>query len=157
MLCWGWVSSFGIVECLDTTIAPLKSLTDHVTWKLGPLPTCLVLLTSAVSFAGRWSRIRASQVALVVKNPPAKAGDMRDTGLIPGSGRSPGGGMATHSIILAWRIPWTEEPGGLWSIGSQRVGCDWSDFVCTHGLGSDVALWAFSASFELSLRPWSWP
>ena len=29
--------------------------------------------------------------------------------------------MATHSGILAWRIPWTEEPGGLWSIGSQRV------------------------------------
>ena len=31
-------------------------------------------------------------------------------------------GMATHSSILAWRIPWTEEPGGLWSMGSQRVG-----------------------------------
>ena len=33
-------------------------------------------------------------------------------------------GMATHSSILAWRIPWTEEPGGLQSIGSRRVGCD---------------------------------
>ena len=32
--------------------------------------------------------------------------------------------MATHSIILAWRIPWTEEPGGLHSVGSQRVGHD---------------------------------
>ena len=31
-------------------------------------------------------------------------------------------GMATHSSILAWRIPWTEKPGGLWSVGSQRVG-----------------------------------
>ena len=31
-------------------------------------------------------------------------------------------GMATHSSILAWRNPWTEEPGGLWSLGSQRVG-----------------------------------
>ena len=59
MLCWGWVSSFGIMECLGTTIVPLKSLTDHVTRKLGLLPTCLVLLTSAVSFAGRWSWIRA--------------------------------------------------------------------------------------------------
>ena len=29
--------------------------------------------------------------------------------------------MATHSSILAWRIPWTEEPGGLWSMGSQRL------------------------------------
>jgi len=63
-----------------------------------------------------------SQVALVVKNPPATAGKIRDLSLIPGSGRSPGGGgMATHSSILAWRIPWTEEPGGLHSIGSQSV------------------------------------
>ena len=37
-------------------------------------------------------------------------------------------GMAMHSSILAWRIPWTEEPGGLQSIGSKRVRCDWSDF-----------------------------
>ena len=34
-------------------------------------------------------------------------------------------GMATHYSILAWRIPWTEEPGGLQSMGSQRVGHDW--------------------------------
>ena len=38
--------------------------------------------------------------------------------------------MATHSSILAWRIPWTEEPGGLKSLGSQRVGHDWSDLAC---------------------------
>ena len=37
--------------------------------------------------------------------------------------------MATHSSILAWRIPWTEKPGGLQSIGSQRVGHDWSDLM----------------------------
>ena len=35
-----------------------------------------------------------------------------------------GKGMATHSSILAWRIPWTEEPGGLQSMGSQRIGHD---------------------------------
>ena len=34
-------------------------------------------------------------------------------------------GMATHSSILAWKIPWTEEPGGLQYIASQRVRCDW--------------------------------
>ena len=50
---------------------------------------------------------------LVVKNPPANAGDIRDVGLISGMGRFPGGGMATHSNILTWRIPWTEEPRGL--------------------------------------------
>ena len=48
-----------------------------------------------------------------IKNPPANAGDSRDMGLIPGSGKSLGVGMATHSSILAWKIPWTEEPGGL--------------------------------------------
>ena len=36
-------------------------------------------------------------------------------------------GMATHSHILAWRILWTEEPGGLWSTKMPRVGHDWSD------------------------------
>ena len=60
--------------------------------------------------------IVASQVVLVVKNPPASTGDVRDAGLIPGSGRSPGGG---HSSIVAWRIPWTEEPGGLQSVELQ--------------------------------------
>ena len=63
----------------------------------------------------------ASQVMLVVKNLPANAGDIRDVGSIPGPGRSPGGGHGIHSSIPAWRIPWTEEPGGLQSIGSQRV------------------------------------
>ena len=48
--------------------------------------------------------IRASQVVLVVKNMPADAGDLKDSGLIPGLGRSPGGGMATHFNTLAWKI-----------------------------------------------------
>ena len=65
-----------------------------------------------------------SQVALVVKNLPANAGDIRDEGSIPGSGRPPGGLYGTHSSILAWRIPWTEEPGRLQSMGSLEVGHD---------------------------------
>ena len=60
-------------------------------------------------------------MALVVMNTPASTGDVRDVGLIPELGRSPGGGNATHSNILAWSIPWIEEPGGLQSMGSQRV------------------------------------
>ena len=64
-----------------------------------------------------------SQLLLVVKNPPAYAGDRQETRV-----QSLGGedaleeGMATHSSKLAWRIPWAEEPGGLQSIESQRVG-----------------------------------
>jgi len=60
----------------------------------------------------------------VVKNLPANAGDRRDMGLIPGSRRSPGGGNGNPLCILAWKIPWTEEPGRLQSLGSQRVGHD---------------------------------
>ena len=51
-----------------------------------------------------------------------QAGNTRDEGSIPGSGRSHGEGPATHSSILGWRIPWTEGPGGLWSIGLQSIG-----------------------------------
>ena len=75
--------------------------------------------------------IWASQVALVVKNSPANAGDMRDKGLIPGSGRSPGGGHGNplqHSClenpIDRGDSPWTKEPGRLQTMGSQRVGHD---------------------------------
>ena len=46
----------------------------------------------------------------MIKNPPANAGDARDGGPIPGLGRSPGEGNGNHPSILAWRIPWTEEP-----------------------------------------------
>ena len=49
----------------------------------------------------------------VVKNLPANAGDTGDVDSIPGSGRSLEEEMATHSSILAWKIPWTEKPGGL--------------------------------------------
>ena len=55
----------------------------------------------------------------MVKNLPVSAGDIRDTGSIPGLGRSLEKEMATHSSILAWRIPWTEKPGRLQSIGSK--------------------------------------
>ena len=55
----------------------------------------------------------------VLKNLPATAGDTRDTGSIPGSGRSPGGGNGNPLQYSSWRIPWTEEPGGLQSTGLQ--------------------------------------
>ena len=61
----------------------------------------------------------------MVKNPPVNAGNIGIAGLISGLGRSLEEGTATHSRILAWRIPWTEEPGGLQSMGLQRVGGEW--------------------------------
>ena len=65
----------------------------------------------------------------MVKNLPANAGDVRDTGLIPGSGRPLKKDTAPHSSILAWRIPRTEEPGRLQSMGLHRVGHDRNDLA----------------------------
>ena len=62
-----------------------------------------------------------SQVALVVKNPLSNAGDIRDVDSIPGLGRSPGGGQGNPLQYFACRILWTEELGGLQSMGLQRV------------------------------------
>ena len=79
------------------------------------------------------SPVLVSQVVVVVKKLPANAGDERDEGLIPGLGRSPGGGPATYPSILVWRIPWTEEPSRLQSKGLHRVEHSWSDFSTSPG------------------------
>ena len=68
-----------------------------------------------------WIIIWASLVAQMLKNLPA----MQETQVGSLDWEDPlKKGMATHSSILAWRIPWAEEPGGLQSLGSQRVGQD---------------------------------
>ena len=56
----------------------------------------------------------------MVQHPPANEGDVRDAGSLPGLGRSRGKETASHSSVLAWRNLWTEEPGGLQSMGSQK-------------------------------------
>ena len=108
---------------------------------------------------------RASQVVLVVKNLPANTGDGRDTGLIPALWEDLlEEGTTTHSSILVWRIPWTEEPGGLQSIGSHRVGHHWSNLACKHPFSWKFALnlldWPVASSLScspLGLRSsWSW-
>ena len=64
---------------------------------------------------------------LVAQNGKETAGNAGDPGSIPGLGRSPGVGNASHSIILSWRIPWKEGSAGLQSMGLQRVGHDWAN------------------------------
>ena len=63
---------------------------------------------------------RASHVALIVKNPPAMEETEEMQVLSLGWEDPLEEGMATHSSILAWRVPWTEDSGRLWSIGSQK-------------------------------------
>ena len=71
------------------------------------------ILCMYLCFLGGYRGCWASQVVLVVKNPSANAGDIRDMVSIPGSGRSLEEGMAAHFSILDWRILWTEELGGV--------------------------------------------
>ena len=69
--------------------------------------------------------------AQMVKNPPAT----RETWVRSLGQEDPlEKGMATHSSILAWRIPWTEESGGLQSMGSKRIEYDWSDLACMQSI-----------------------
>ena len=65
----------------------------------------------------------------VVKSLPASVGDARDASLIPGWGRSPGVGSGQPLTLLAWRIPWTEEPRELQSIASQERWI-WLEHTC---------------------------
>ena len=64
-----------------------------------------------------------------VKSPPAMQEMQADVSSIPRSGKSPSGGHSTHSSILAWRIPWTEKPGGLQS-----------DYVSLVNFGASVVV-----------------
>ena len=80
-----------------------------------PTLSCISCETSGQSFNGSSPGTPgASQMGPVVNSNPAYAGDLRDTDSAPGLKE-----MATHSNILAWRIPWTEEPGRLQSIWSH--------------------------------------
>ena len=74
-------------------------------------------------YACTYVYMRTSQVALVVKNLPANAGDRRNEGLISGSGTSPGGELGNHSRILAWRMPIDR---GAWQTIVRGVTKSWT-------------------------------
>ena len=82
----------------------------------------------------------------MVKNPPAN--EIRDMCSIPGWEDTLQEDMATHSSILAWRIPGTEEPGRLHSMGSHRVGHDRSGLARSQGRHSGLIISACSLSFD---------
>ena len=90
--------------------------------------TCIFLMISDVEhiFLYLWAICMSSSEKCLFS---FNAGDIRYVGLILGQGRSPGEGHATHSSILAWRIPWTEETGRLQSTGPQRAGREWNSLA----------------------------
>ena len=100
-----------------TSIASASLLTlvqNRDSWALPENPWIRIAFGNPDTWFG------VSQVVLGVKNLPAKAGDLKDSGLIPQLGRSLEEGMTTHSSILAWRIPRTEEAGGNSTRGHKK-------------------------------------
>ena len=120
MCFFGWVL-WEVKEGADAGCSVLSSLYDAPsTW--------------LIYFVLRWAW--ASLLAQTVKNPPA----VQETQVQSlGQEDAPEEEMATHSSILAWEIPWTEKPGGLQSVGSQRVGHDWATKQLTS---KAMSLWA---------------
>ena len=96
-----------------------------------------LLWTNWTRFCGSWdsdtnifkNSTWLDLVVLVVKTPPANAGDIRDVGLILGRKDPLEEGMATHSSILAWGPTWTEEPCRLYSLWGHRVRHEWSNWA----------------------------
>ena len=98
---------------------------------------CIPSLQTVLGFPG----------GAIGKEPACQCSEIRDMGLIPGLGYPLEEGMATYSSILAWRIPWMEEPGRLQSIRPHRVKHSWSDLACMY----IDCLILFSIIFSLQL------
>ena len=122
---WPWNNQFKF-KLLNWSVPPFLHL-----WNVGNYnyPT---LESTSETFSLVYCTHGASLVA--IKNPPAMQ-EPREMWIQSLSREDPlEKRMATHSSTLAWRIPWTEEPGGLQSTGPQRVGHDWRELACTHSV-----------------------
>ena len=137
----------GVRRGLDTTEQLTLSLPLNLVWPSVIFLASLSLtsLTCKEAYLAGWlahsqkvlQHDGSSQVALAVScafllHPPASAGDIWDMGSIPGLGRSPGGGHGNPFQYSCLENSMDEVPGGLQSIGSQRVRHDWSDLACKH-------------------------
>ena len=106
------------LDCRPSRSGSAFRCNPQVTWVISAQK---IIVETQVYFAVLHES-RASQVALVVKNPPANTGDIRDTGSIPGSKRSPGGGQGSPLQYSCLENPMDRESGGLQSMRLQRVG-----------------------------------
>ena len=131
--------------CLFGTISLPLTLME-VGWP-SPLPP------PPVAFEGRSWRLGASQVALVVKNPPVSAGDVRDVGLIPGSGRSPGGGNGNPFHYSCLQNPMDR---GAWQATDHRVVKSWTQLnrLSLQAILSSKALPALNTPRYRSPNTW---
>ena len=147
---------FRVLQSLNLTVREDHSLVTRTTKSSERCPSDLIPLKPSPCLLGQiqflttepcgrrnhWSRFGlqasthwASSVVLGIKNLFANAGDLRDTRVRSLGREDPlEEGMATHSSILAWRIPWTEEPGGLQSMGSQKAEHNRAHTHTTHNI-----------------------
>ena len=109
-----------LVDFAWVSLSPPARVRSWLSWCSLCMPVCMFI--PACQLTQTCLEVRAFQVALVVKIPPAFAGGVRDAGSIPGLERAPGGGHCNPLQCSCLEIPWTEEPGGLQSMGLQRVG-----------------------------------
>ena len=93
-------------------------------------------------------------MALVVKNLPARAGDITDTGLIPESERCPAEGHGNPLQYSCLENPTDREPGGLQSMGSQRVGHDWSDLKRMQWKLSEIKIYRLTRNWGKGSLEW---
>ena len=117
----------GITDSMDMSLSKLWELViDREGWQAAVRGVTDSSDMTATEL--NWTELRVSLVTQMVKKPPT----MLETWVWSLGWEDPlEKGMATHSSILALRIPWTEEPGRLQSMGSQRVGHDWVTFTFT--------------------------
>ena len=117
---WFWISSLQNCQRLNVhcpSEATPRSKLSILLLKLHPFSHNLYIYSLIAQL------VAASTMAQRIKASACNVGDMSS---VPGLGRSPEKEMATHSNTLAWKIPWTEKPDKLQSMGSQRVRHDWA-------------------------------
>ena len=114
-----------------SVLLSLASAQVHHTWaNVYLVPTHRVPLEQFVNF--QFAKLYYFRDGSVLKNLPTNTGNTGDRIWSLGWGNPLQEGMATHCSVLAWRIPWTEEPGRLQSMGSQRVRQDWAQTPGMH-------------------------